>query len=67
MKRDATALTKRYQDDHVFRSLVDVIASHFRINLGYSRREVMDAVAQAEVLIKEKNQKQYIEVEHHAC
>jgi hypothetical protein len=45
---------RRYQDDHVFRSLVDVLASHFRLNLKYTKREVLDAVAEAEAIVKEK-------------
>lgn len=60
------AIRQRYATDHVFRSLVDVLASHFRINLGYSKAEVLDAVAAAEIVVKEHHGQQYIEVTHDA-
>ncbi len=66
MKRDATALKQRYLNDHVFKSLVDVVASHFRTNLGYTKREILDAVATAEMIIRDNRQAQYISVEHEA-
>lgn len=65
MKRTKEDLQKRYRGDHVFRSLVDVIASHFRINLAYCKAEVLDAVTTAEEIIRTKKTQSIHE--HNPC
>lgn len=62
--KDASATRRqRYNDDHVFRSLVDVIASHFRLNLKYKKAEVLQAVHCAEDIIRDNREQQYIQQE----